>query len=205
MLKAKTKVLLLKTLIHSISLWVAIRLFYLGAQDLLGSDPVKEVIHTTGIGAFNLILLTLLVSPLAQKLKAGWLMQVRRLLGIYTFIYALLHLLSYTAFDLQFDFDLLISEIIKRPYITVGMIAFIILLPLTITSLKHYQRKMGRKWQSLHNWVYIVALLIGVHFYWSMKSDVTEPVIYFTLSGILLYWRKDKISQWIFKTKKSRG
>ena len=195
----KTKTLLLKTLIHVISLWALVRLFYLGAQDLLGADPVKEVIHSTGMGAFNLILLTLLVSPLAKKLKAGWLMQVRRLLGIYTFVYALIHLLSYIFFELQFDFTMLISEIIERPYITVGMAALIILLPLTVTSLKYYQRKMGRKWQSLHNWVYLAAILVAVHFYWSIKSDLTEPLIYFAITGVLLWLRKDKIKKALTK------
>ena len=191
------KILLTKTLIHSISLWVLARLFYLGAQDLLGADPVKAVIHSTGIGSYNLILLTLLISPLAKKLKAGWLMQVRRLTGIYTFVYALLHLLSYTAFELQFDISLLISEIIKRPYITVGMVAFTLLILLTITSLKYYQRKLGKKWQALHNWVYVITLLIGIHFYWSVKSDISEPVIYFTITALLLWARKDKIKQWL--------
>ena len=124
-------------------------------------------------------------------------MQVRRLLGIYTFIYALLHIVSYASFELQFDFKLLFSEIIERPYITIGMVAFLLLLPLTITSIKHYQRKMGRKWQSLHNWIYVIVILIGIHFYWSVKSDIVEPAIYFTITAILLWLRKDKINKWL--------
>lgn len=193
LLQAKHKLLLLKTLIHVIALWVVAELYYLAITDQLSADPVKEVIHSTGMGGLNLLLLTLLVSPLAKKLKAGWLMQTRRLLGLYAFFYALLHLLSYIFFELQFDFSLLIAEIIERPYITVGMVAFTLLLALTLTSPNVIKRKMGRTWQKLHNYVYLVIILVPVHFYWSVKSDITEPVIYFLMVFGLLWLRRHKL------------
>lgn len=199
LLNAKTKLNLLKTAIHLGSLFVLIEVYYLAIFDALVGDPVKLVIHTTGMGSFNLLLLTLCVSPLAKKLKASWLMQSRRLLGVYTAVYALCHLLSYIAFELQFDFALLLSEIIERPYITIGMAAILLLIPLTITSLKYYQRKMGRNWQKLHNWVYLIIILVGIHFYWSVKSDITEPMIYFMLTFGLLAFRWKKIKGWFRK------
>ena len=191
-MRAERKVFLLKAVIHLVSLWVVITLYWQAINDTLGGDPVKEVIHTTGMGALNLLLLSLLVSPLAKRLKAGWLMRVRRLLGLYCFFYALLHLTSYAAFELQFDFSLLASEIIDRPYITVGMVAFTVLLALAITSPNALKRKLGRSWQKLHNWVYLVAILVPVHFWWSVKSDISEPLVYFTAAGLLLFWRRSK-------------
>jgi len=196
-MQTKTKVTVLKSAIHLINLAFIAQLYYLAILDQLGTDPVKEVIHATGINGLNLLLLTLCISPVAKRFKMGWLMQTRRLLGIYTFVYALLHLLNYIAFELQFDYSLLVSEIIKRPYITIGMVAISLLTPLAITSLKYYQRKMGRQWQSLHNWVYVIVILVCIHFYWSVKSDITEPVIYFGIMFTLLMLRRDKIKAWL--------
>lgn len=187
------KILLFKSVIHLASLWVVIELYYKAVYDLLGTDPVKEVIHATGMGSLNLLLLSLLVSPVAKRFKAGWLMRTRRLLGLYCFFYAFLHLASFIAFELQFDFSLLLAEIIDRPYITVGMVAFVVLMALAITSPDSLKRKMGRAWQKLHNWVYLAAVLVPVHFYWSVKSDITEPAIYVFMACILLWFRRKKI------------
>ena len=102
-------------------------LYYLAFVDQLGADPVESVIHFTGIGALNLLLITLCVSPLAKWLKKGYLLQTRRLLGLYAFTYALLHVLNFLAFEIQFDAVFFFSEVIERPYITVGMLAFLLL------------------------------------------------------------------------------
>jgi sulfoxide reductase heme-binding subunit YedZ len=107
-----------------------------------------------------------------------------------------LHLLNFLAFEVQFDLKLFFNEILDRPYITVGMAALIILLSLAITSITALRRRMGQKWQKLHNWVYIAALLIALHFFWSVKSDIVEPMIYFTIALFLLALRKDKIKRW---------
>jgi len=192
----KGKVNTLKCLIHLASLSPLIWLYYHAFNDGLGADPVKEVIHFTGIGAFNLLLITLLVSPLAKWRKQGWLLQVRRLLGLYSFAYALLHLLNFIAFDLQFAWGLLLNEIIKRPYISIGMAAFIILLSLSVTSITAIKRKMGKRWQRLHNYSYLALALVAVHFYWSVKSEIIEPSIYIGLSLFLLALRKEKIKRW---------
>ena len=134
--------------------------------------------------------------PLAKKYRQAYFLQVRRLLGLYSFTYALFHLLSFLAFEVQFDLTLFFNEIIDRPYITVGMAALIILLSLTVTSLSSLKRKMGKNWQKLHNGVYLALLLITLHFFWSVKSDIVEPVIYFIIALFLLSQRKDKFKRW---------
>jgi sulfoxide reductase heme-binding subunit YedZ len=186
----------LKVTIHFISLFLLSNLYFQAVNDNLGADPVEAVLHFTGVGAFNLLILSLIVSPLAQHFKWSFLLKVRRLLGLYSFTYALCHLLSFLAFEVQFDWSLFISEIIERPYITVGMLAVVILLLLTITSLSFLKKKMGKKWQQLHNWVYLALCLVSLHFYWSVKSEVIEPSIYIAISLSLLYLRKHKIIRW---------
>ncbi|NQZ79403.1 MAG: protein-methionine-sulfoxide reductase heme-binding subunit MsrQ [Colwellia sp.] len=191
-IKVKTK--LLKAIIHLTSL-LPICLLYLSAfNDELGADPVEAVIHFTGIGAFNLLLLTLLVTPLAKQFKQGYLMKVRRLLGLYAFTYAFFHVLNFIAFDLQFNLTLLFDEVVKRPYITIGLIAILLLTALAITSINYFKRKMGKSWQKLHNAIYLIILLVGIHFYWSVKSEVIEPTIYIVISFVLLYLRRRKFT-----------
>ena len=181
----------LKLLVHSLCLVIIVNQYYLAFSDQLGADPVESILHFTGISALNLLLLTLLISPVAKSFKLGALIKFRRLMGLWSFVYALSHLISFVAFELQFDWQLLGAEIIDRPYITVGFGAFVILLLLAITSFKFLQRKMGKTWQKLHNWIYPAALLIALHFIWSVKSDLTEPFIYWSILLFLLYFRKD--------------
>jgi methionine sulfoxide reductase heme-binding subunit len=187
---------ILKVVIHLGALIPLIYTFYLATIDELGADPVMALIHFTGIGAFNLLLLSLLVSPLAKWLKQGLLLRVRRLIGLYAFTYACSHFLSYVIFELQLDWRLIISEIIKRPYITVGFIALLILTSLAATSTQAMQRKLRSTWQKLHNWVYLAVLLVALHFIWSVKSDINEPLIYWVMTLFLLAQRKTKLQQW---------
>lgn len=192
----RNRVLLLKIAIHLMSFLPLLSLYLLAFDEQLGADPVKEVIHFTGIGAFNLLLLSLVLTPIAKKYRQGYLLQTRRLLGLYSFTYALFHLLSFLAFEVQFDLMLFFNEIIDRPYITVGMVALIILFALSVTSITSLRRKMGKKWQKLHNWVYGALLLIALHFFWSVKSDIVEPMIYASMAIFLLGLRRDKIKAW---------
>ncbi|TRX57450.1 protein-methionine-sulfoxide reductase heme-binding subunit MsrQ [Thalassomonas sp. M1454] len=197
MLSTKYKIWLLKTLIHLGALLPVVVMYYLAINDLLSADPVEDIIHFTGIGALNLLLITLCVSPLARFFKLGFLLQVRRLLGLYAFFYALLHLNNFLFFELQFDFSLFIDEIVDRPYITVGMLAFVFITALAITSLTLLRRKMGKTWQSLHNYNYVLTILVCIHFFWSVKSEIIEPSIYFIMLFVLLYLRKDKFKRWL--------
>lgn len=195
--------ILLKTFIHLGALIPLILTFYQAVNDQLGGDPVEALLHFTGIGSFNLLLISLIISPVAKKFKMGLLVRTRRLVGIYAFVYALSHFLSFIFFELQLEWSLLVAEIIDRPYITVGFIAFSLLLAMTATSTQHMQRRMGKMWQKLHNWVYIAALLIALHYIWSVKSDIIQPLIYWGLLMILLSFRREKFVKPFKKHKKS--
>lgn len=190
-----SKVFLLKVLIHLSAFLPLANLYMLAFGDELGADPVEAVIHFTGIGALNLLLITLCVTPLAKLLKQGYLLQTRRVLGLYAYTYAVFHLCNFLAFEVQFDFSLFISEVIKRPYITIGMLAFLLLTALAITSLNTLKRKMGKSWQKLHNLNYVIVLLVTIHFYWSVKSELISPLIYFGLLLILLLFRYKKLKR----------
>jgi sulfoxide reductase heme-binding subunit YedZ len=192
----RNRVILLKISIHLLAFLPLFVLYFLAFTEQLGADPVEEVIHFTGMGAFNLLLISLLVTPVAKNYRQGYLLKIRRLLGLYSFTYAMFHLLNFLAFEVQFDLALFFDEIIDRPYITVGMAALMILFSLALTSITAIRRKMGTKWQKLHNGVYLAVLLIALHFFWSVKSDIVEPMIYFTMVVLLLIFRKDKIKRW---------
>lgn len=187
---------LAKTLIHFFALMPLVNLYWLAYLDELGGDPVKEVIHFTGIGALNLFLLSLIISPLAKALKQGKLIQLRRLVGLYAFFYGVLHILNFLFFEVQFDFSLFIDEIFDRPYITVGMTALLILTALAVTSVGFLRKKMGRNWQKLHNLTYLAGALIVIHFFWSVKSELTSPLMYIAAFIFLLYLRRDKFRRW---------
>jgi len=194
-MKSNTTVFLLKAFIHAGGLLPLVNLYFLAYKDELGGDPVEAVIHFTGIGALNLLLLTLSITPLAKITKQSYLLKTRRVLGLYAFIYALFHLLNFLAFEVQFDGALFISEVIKRPYITVGMITFFLLTALAITSVNKLKRKMGKSWQSLHNTSYLIIILATIHFYWSVKSELTSPIFYFLIALMLLVFRYKKIKR----------
>lgn len=191
---------------HLIGLKVAIHLavalpllitLYQGLYNPLDADPVKTLLHYTGMGGLNLLLITLAIAPLAHYLRQPLLMQSRRLIGLYCFFYALCHLLTFILFELQFEWGLLLSEIIKRPYISVGFVALLILTLLALTSTHRLRRKMGQYWQQLHNLIYLAAILVALHFLWSVKSDIVEPMLYWLALLLLLSYRKGKIQRWL--------
>lgn len=187
---------MLKVVIHLLAILPLLTLYHSAFNDQLGADPVDAVIHFTGIGALNLLCITLLVTPVAKYFKQGFLLKTRRLLGLYAFLYALLHLLNFLFFEVQFDVILFFSEVVERPYITIGMLAFILLFALAITSLPWLKRSMGKTWQRLHNTSYLAIILVVIHFYWSVKSDVIEPLLYAGIACFLLGLRREKIAQW---------
>jgi sulfoxide reductase heme-binding subunit YedZ len=198
---ALSKLFLLKFVIHLLAFAPVITAFFLAVNDEFGADPVKEIIHFTGIGALNLLVLTLLVSPLAKQFKASVISKCRRLLGLYALFYALLHVLSYWIFELQFDLTRIVSEIIKRPYISLGMVALMLIIALGITSIDRIKRAMGKRWQKLHNMIYLLLALVVIHFWWSVKSDYLEPFIYLLLALFLFYLRRLKFQRWLNRKK----
>ncbi|HIF9265504.1 protein-methionine-sulfoxide reductase heme-binding subunit MsrQ [Photobacterium damselae subsp. damselae] len=185
------QITIIKSMVHIFSLIFMIYFVLLTLQGGFGADPVKGMEHFTGKAALNMLLLTLLVSPLAKGFRQGLLMKLRRMLGLYSFFWATLHFAIYISLDLGFDFSLLGEEIFKRPYLTIGAVCWVILLLLAATSFQKIQRKMGKTWQTLHYWVYLALILAPIHYYWSVKSGLIEPSLYLVVAVLLLIWRKD--------------
>jgi len=160
----------------------------------LGADPVKKLEHSCGKTALNLLMLTLLVTPVSRL--TGWkqAIRLRRMLGLFTFFYALLHFTVYVSLDLEFDFRTVAADIAKRPYITIGFLALMLLVPLAATSTDAMMRRLGRTWLKLHRFVYLIAILAVWHYYWQVKRDVREPLIYAGILAVLLGYRL--ISAW---------
>ncbi|WP_448211378.1 protein-methionine-sulfoxide reductase heme-binding subunit MsrQ [Colwellia sp. MEBiC06753] len=186
-----------KTLVHLSAAAPLVWLYWGAYFDTIGADPVERVIHFTGIGALHLLLITLTLSPLAKRLKKPVLIKFRRLLGLWAFTYSLIHLINFIAFELQFNWSLVFGEIIERPYITVGFTALLILTSLAITSVDKIKRQMGINWQRLHNWGYVATVLVVIHFYWSVKSDIYEPGLYAAITLFLLAQRWQRIKSWL--------
>jgi methionine sulfoxide reductase heme-binding subunit len=164
----------------------------------LGPDPIKFTLHAIGKTALNILLITLLVTPVRQI--AGWpqVLRLRRMLGLFAFFYALLHFMIYLGLDQEWDFGSVARDIAKRPYITVGFTALMILTCLAVTSTNRMMRRLGRVWHSLHRWVYAAAILSVWHYYWQVKRDVREPLIYAGILGVLLGYR------WVLGRRRSR-
>ena len=184
----------LKVVLHLAAFLPFVYLFMAASQGWLSADPAKDIQHFTGRMALKLLLATLLVSPLTRYLKQPLLIRTRRLLGVWCFAWATLHLTSYYLLELGYDhLRLLGSELVSRPYLLLGMISWIILCALAITSFQRMQRKLGRRWQTLHNGVYLVAILVPIHYIWSVKVLSPQPVIYAVLAIALLAWRYNKL------------
>ena len=155
----------------------------------LGPDPVKELEHECGKTALNILLLTLAVSPVRELTSQPQLLRLRRMLGLFAFFYVVVHFTIYLVLDLELNFATLGADIAKRPYITIGFTALLLLIPLAVTSTNGMMRRLGRRWQSLHRLVYVIAVLGVWHFYWQVKRDVREPLLYAGILAVLLGYR----------------
>lgn len=158
-------------------------------SNALGADPVAEIEHRLGLWALRFLVVALAVTPLRQL--TGWavLVRFRRMLGLYAFAYATLHLAAYVGLDLRGYWTQLFEDIAKRPYITVGFLAWLLLVPLAVTSTTGWIRRLGRHWARLHTLVYAIGVLAVLHFWWLVKSDIGEPALYAGLVALLLGWR----------------
>jgi sulfoxide reductase heme-binding subunit YedZ len=198
MRKTPRGVIVAKTLLHALALLPAahlawqIRAEYLTGSGGLGADPVAEIEHRLGLWALRLLMLTLAITPLRQLTQQAVLIRFRRMLGLYVFFYATLHFTAYLVLDLRGYWAQIFEEIAKRPYITVGFTAWLLLVPLAITSTQAAIRRLGRNWARLHRLVYAVGVLAVLHFWWLVKSDVREPALYAAILAILLGWRLAK-------------
>ncbi len=152
----------------------------------LGADPAKTIVLFTGEWTIYFLFITLSVTPLRRLLKWNWLMPHRRMLGLFALFYGVLNLLSYLIFILGLDFSRLISETIKRPYITVGFPALLILIALGITSTQKMMRRLGKNWVKLHRLVYLALVLVWIHVLWQVRSSYFEAAVYGAIAAVLL-------------------
>nr|WP_255610663.1 protein-methionine-sulfoxide reductase heme-binding subunit MsrQ [Lysobacter sp. ESA13C] len=184
-----------KVAVHALALTPAailawqIRSEVLTGSGGLGADPIAEIEHRLGLWALRLLMIALAVTPLRQLSGQAVLLRFRRLLGLYAFFYASLHLTAYLVLDLKGYWTQIFEEIAKRPYITVGFLAWLLLIPLAVTSTQGMMRRLGRRWGLLHQLVYAIAVLAVLHFWWLVKSDIREPLLYATILSVLLGWR----------------
>ncbi len=172
-------------------------LIWRGFTGGLTANPIEFITHTTGWWTLAFLMITLGVTPLRRLLDMPWLLRLRRMLGLYVFFYASLHFLTWLVVDQFFDWQAIVKDIAKRPYITVGFSAFLLLLPLAATSTNAMVRRLGAaRWQSLHRLVYVIAILGVVHFWWLVKKDIREPALFAMILTVLLgarlvvMWRK---------------
>jgi sulfoxide reductase heme-binding subunit YedZ len=169
--------------------------------DILGANPVEYLTHETGAWSLRFLLLTLLMTPLRRYTGWSYPLRVRRMLGLFAFFYVTLHFFIYAGLDLGLDVSHLSEDILDRPYITIGFLAWLLLIPLAFTSTKAMMRRLGRRWKKLHSLVYLIGLLGVVHFIWLIKKDLQEPLIYAAIFIALMITR---IPLKILKSKVSR-
>lgn len=161
--------------------------------DELGANPIEFIIRDLGTWALNFLLITLCITPLRKLTGLNWLLRLRRMLGLFAFFYALLHFNIYLGLDQSYDWAEIAKDILKRPFITVGMLTFALLIPLAVTSNAAMIKAIGGKaWQKLHRLIYPLTICAVLHYWWLIKLDTTQPAIYAVLLagllGVRLYW-----------------
>ena len=169
-------------------LWLVYALFT--AQ--LGQNPIEAITDFTGEWAFRILLLSLAMTPLRQLLKRPWPTRYRRMIGLYAFFYVCLHFLTYLVLDNQLDMSIIISDILDRPYITAGTVGLLIMIPLALTSTKGMMKRLGKRWKSLHQWVYLAGAAASLHYIWLAKGDRLEPFVYLAVFLLLMVPRFKK-------------
>jgi len=162
-------------------------------QGALGANPIERLTHVTGMTALILVMLTLAVTPVRRL--TGWnaVIQLRRPLGLFAFFYALVHFCIWFVFDMVFNVTWMIEDIAVRPFITVGFTAFLLMIPLAVTSTRGWIRRLGKKWAKLHRLVYAVGVLGVVHFYWFVKADTRLPLLFAAILFVLLAARIPRV------------
>jgi len=162
--------------------------------DDLGANPIEKITRTTGYWTLSFLLITLTITPMRRLSGWSWPARLRRMLGLFVFFYGSLHFLTYLVLDQFFDWTSIVNDIVKRPYITVGFAAFILLIPLAITSTNRMMKRLGgKRWRTLHSLIYLIAVGGVVHYWWLVKKDITNPLAFALLLAVLLgirliYW-----------------
>jgi sulfoxide reductase heme-binding subunit YedZ len=184
----------MKAALFALCLLPLLRLVWGAWNDELGANPIEFVTRSLGSWTLNFLLITLTVTPLRKATGWVWLTRLRRMLGLFVFFYVVLHLSSYLWLDQFFEWTAIGKDILKRPFITVGMAAFMLLVPLAATSNNATIRHLGgHRWQALHRSIYLIGILAVTHYWWLVKKDVVLPGIYAAILGLLLgmriFWR----------------
>ena len=176
------------------------RLGWKAFHDGLGANPIEVITHSTGDWTLILILATLSITPLRKLTRQYWLIGVRRMIGLFAFFYGVLHFTTYIWLDKFFDWHEMIKDVAKRPFITIGFSAFVLLIPLAITSTAGWIRRLGGKnWQRLHKLIYVTAILGVIHYIWLVKADKHKPLQYAFVLGVLLLYR---VGTWALEMRK---
>jgi len=189
-----------KVVVFLVCLGPAAWLVWRGIHQDLTADPIKFITHFTGDWILRFLVITLAITPLRKILHVPQLIRFRRMFGLFAFFYAFLHFSTWIGLDQTFNLTGMWQDVMKRPFITVGFTAFVLLIPLALTSTAGWIRRLGgKRWQMLHRLIYATAVLGVIHFYWSVKSDVRKPLEYAFFVGILLAWR---IGSWLMARRK---
>ena len=169
-----------------------------GLTGSLGANPIEEIQDHFGNWGLRFILIALTVTPLRQLSGWNWLVRFRRMLGLFAFFYVLMHFLTWLVLDQELLLGAIGEDILQRPFITIGFAAFLILIAMAATSTTGMRRRLGRRWQQIHNWIYAAAVLGIWHYWWQVKLDVSDPAIYAVLLTLLLgyrIWRRRRLSR----------
>ena len=176
------------------AVWVVTDLF--GLTGSLGANPVEEILDRFGNWALRLILVTLAVTPLRRITGWNWLTRFRRMLGLFAFFYAFMHFLTWLWLDQGLSMAAILEDLAKRPFITIGFAAVVLLTLMALTSTNGMRRRLGRRWDRLHQSVYVVGILGVWHYWWQVKKDITEPLVYAAILSLLLaarlLWNRQK-------------
>ena len=179
----------LKVVIFTLSMMPIFFIIYQILTNQLGPEPIKDITHHTGKWTLYFIVITLAMTPLKKITKLNIWINYRRMFGLFIFFYASVHLMTYVGLDYRFDLESIGDDIIKKKYIFIGFSAWLLLIPLAVTSNKRMMKILKDKWKKLHRLIYLISLFGGIHYLWLVKRDLTEPLIFLTVILILLAFR----------------
>ena len=189
-MNSKRQRFLIKSVVFLIALSPACWLTYAAFTENLGANPIQAITWETGVWTLRFVAATLAITPLRRLTGWNWLIKFRRMLGLFAFFYGTLHFFTWFWLDQFFDWNGMVKDVLKRPFITVGFTAFVLMIPLALTSTTGWIRRLGgKRWNRLHQLIYVTAILGVVHYYWLVKADTQRPIRYGVIIGILLLAR----------------
>lgn len=188
---------ILRRVIFAAALVPAAALVYGALTDNLSANPIDYITDTTGVTALSFLMISLTITPLRRLTGRHEFIKLRRMLGLFAFFYACLHVSTWLVLDWFFDVASMAADVVKRPFITLGMTTFLLLLPLAVTSTARMIRRLGKRWQRLHRLVYVAGITAVIHFWWLVKADFREPRLWALALSVLLGFR----AWWTLRTR----